>query len=177
MNLRVGLVGCGWISTYQIEGWRLIPDVEVVAVCDLEAARAHRLASQYGIPWSGDDAARMMDKCKLDILDIATPPRSHKDLALPAVERGIHMVCQKPSALTLADREMICCADVVNCIMAVMKVNPAGLSRIELPEPLTVGLEAYLGELQSGEGEKFVPLVIKRVFSVSRLKDSAHPPS
>jgi len=112
MNLRVGFVGCGWISTYQIEGWRQIPDVEVVAVCDREAARAHRLALQYGIPWSGDDAARMMEKCKLDILDIATPPRSHKDLALSAVERGIHVLCQKPAALTLADAtEMIRCAD------------------------------------------------------------------
>jgi hypothetical protein len=66
---------------------------------------------------------------------------------------------------------------VVNCVMAVLKADPAGLSRIELPEPLTVGLEAYLGELQFGDGEKFVPLVIKRVFSVSRLADSAHPRS
>lgn len=66
---------------------------------------------------------------------------------------------------------------VVSCVMAVMKADPAALSRIELPEPLSVGLEAHLGELQIGDGEKFVPLVIKRVFSVSRLTDSTHPRS
>jgi hypothetical protein len=66
---------------------------------------------------------------------------------------------------------------VVNCVMTVMKAEPAGLSRVELPEPLSVGLEAYLGELQIGDGEKFVPLVIKRIFSVSRLTASTHPRS
>jgi len=66
---------------------------------------------------------------------------------------------------------------VVNCITAILKVDPAALSRIELPEHLLVGLEATLGELQSGGGEKFVPLVVKKVFSVSRLPDSAQPRS
>ena len=112
MTLRIGLAGCGWISRCHIEGWKLVPNVEVVAGCDRDPSRARDLASRYGIPWAGEDAARMMDECRLDILDIATTPDSHKDLALIAAERGVHVLCQKPAALTLADaEEMIRCAD------------------------------------------------------------------
>ena len=105
MNLRIGLAGCGWISRFHIEGWKLIPNVDVVAACDLNPSRAQDLTSRYGIPWAGEDAAKMIDECRLDILDIATTPNSHKALALLAADRGRHVLCQKPAALSLADAE------------------------------------------------------------------------
>jgi predicted dehydrogenase len=112
MNWRVGLIGCGWISSYQIAGWRLVPGVEVVAVCDRDEGRARALAAHDGIAWAGEDAVRMMEECRPDIVDIASTPASHKPLALAAIERGHHVLCQKPAAPTLAEaREMIESAD------------------------------------------------------------------
>lgn len=108
MSFRVGLIGCGWISPYQVEGWRLVPEAEVAAVCDRDAARARDLAARFGVGWAGDDPQRMMEECRLDAVDIATPPESHRTLALAAFERGCHVLCQKPAAPTLAEaREMI----------------------------------------------------------------------
>lgn len=105
MTLRVGLAGCGWIAPYQIQAWRLVTDTEVVGVCDIDLSRAHTLASAFRIGWAGQDAVRMMDECGLNVLDIATPPDSHNRLALEAMNRGLHVLCQKPAALTLNDAE------------------------------------------------------------------------
>ena len=101
----MGLAGGGWIAPFQVEGWRLIPETDVVAVCDRDLSRAQALAARFNLPWAGQDAERMMDDCCLDILDIATTPESHKDITLAAVRRGLHVLCQKPAAPNLADAE------------------------------------------------------------------------
>jgi len=105
MTYRVGLAGCGWIAPYQLRGWNLVRGVEIVAVCDSDDARSRSLAALNNIPWAGVDAVRMMEECRLDVLDIATTPQSHKALTLAAIERGVHVLCQKPVALSLADAE------------------------------------------------------------------------
>jgi len=103
MKRRVAVAGCGWIAPFQVEGWRLIPEVEVVGVCDREPGRARELAERYGIPWAGADAATMLDTCRPDALDVAATPAAHAALVKEAVERGVHVLCQKPLALTLED--------------------------------------------------------------------------
>jgi predicted dehydrogenase len=105
VTYRIGLAGCGWIAPYQLDGWKLVPGVEVVAVCDRDLSRARALAEQSGIQWSGQDAVHMMEDCSLDIIDIATTPESHKDIALAALERGLHVVCQKPLSTGIRDAE------------------------------------------------------------------------
>lgn len=112
MTLRVGIAGCGWIAPYQARGWRLLPQVTLAGVCDLNLERARQVASEFDIPYACADASRMMDACQLDILDIATPPESHKQIALEAMARGVHVLCQKPLALNLPDAgEMIRAAE------------------------------------------------------------------
>ncbi|MCC6344654.1 MAG: Gfo/Idh/MocA family oxidoreductase [Bryobacterales bacterium] len=105
MTYRVGLAGCGWIAPYQLRGWNMLRRAEVVAVCDSDEARSRSLAAVNRIPWAGGDAVRMIEECRLDVLDIATSPQSHKAIALAAVERGVHVLCQKPVALCLEDAE------------------------------------------------------------------------
>jgi predicted dehydrogenase len=91
-----------------VEGWRLIPNAEVVAACDRDREKAAVLAHRFGIGWYGDDPHQMLDAVDLHIVDIATPPDSHKALAFAAMDRGLHVLCQKPAALTIADaRAMI----------------------------------------------------------------------
>lgn len=108
MTRRVAVAGCGWIAPYQVDGWRQIPGVEVVAVCDREPERARRLSESHAIPWAGADAAEMLDACRPDILDIATTPASHAAIARQAASRGVHILCQKPAAPSLEEAgEMI----------------------------------------------------------------------
>jgi predicted dehydrogenase len=100
--LRAGLIGCGFISQQHIPAWRASPDAELVAVCDANRARAEERAQQFGIGAVYDDVATMLDRERLDCVDIATRPESHRALASLATGRGADVLCQKPLAATMA---------------------------------------------------------------------------
>ena len=101
--LRAGLIGAGYIVERHIPAWQASPDAELVAVCDLNRARAEERAQQYGIPAVYDSVEAMLDAENLDCVDIATRPESHKALASLAASRGVNVLCQKPLASTLAE--------------------------------------------------------------------------
>lgn len=96
--IRVGLIGCGYISTRHLIGWREARGVKVVAVCDADPARAQRQAEAFGIERVYSDAERMLSEAPVDAVDIATPPESHAALVEMADGAGKHVLCQKPLA-------------------------------------------------------------------------------
>ena len=102
-RLRVGLVGCGFISARHGPAWLASDDAELVAVCDQDLPKAERRAAEWGISGVYRDAAEMLDKERLDVVDIATRPGTHTLLVGMAAARGIHVLCQKPLAPTLEE--------------------------------------------------------------------------
>jgi predicted dehydrogenase len=101
--LRAGLIGCGFISQQHIPAWQASPDAELVAVCDANRARAEERAQQFGISAVYEDVETMLASEQLDCVDIATRPESHKALASLAASHGVHVLCQKPLAATMAE--------------------------------------------------------------------------
>ncbi|MEK7407130.1 MAG: Gfo/Idh/MocA family oxidoreductase, partial [Acidobacteriota bacterium] len=93
MNLKGGLVGCGFFGQIQLEAWRRMPEAEIVAACDLDLERARRSA-----PRAYQSAEEMLDNERLDFVDIATTPETHLALVRLAAERRIPIICQKPMA-------------------------------------------------------------------------------
>jgi len=106
-RLRVGLVGAGDISQYHLAAWRKDARVEVVAVCDRDEARARARAAAFAIRGVYADAAAMFAGEKLDAVDIATWRDTHAELALLAAAHGVHVLCQKPLAPTLAEAKAL----------------------------------------------------------------------
>lgn len=96
MTLKGALVGCGYISTAQLDAWKKIPDVEMVAVCDLDIDKAKAQAEKFEIPNFYRDFLEMLENEQLHFVDIATQPHSHFALVSQAAERGLHVLCQKP---------------------------------------------------------------------------------
>lgn len=100
MKKRIGLVGYGFISGKgHVPAFQKRDDVEVVAVADICAARRElaksalpqaRVYSTYQELLTGEK--------NLDMLDIATPPNEHAEIAIAALNRGIHVLCEKPLA-------------------------------------------------------------------------------
>jgi len=101
--LRVGLIGCGHISVRHIPAWQATPDAELVAVCDLDRARAEARARQFGIGRVYDDVETMLASERLDAVDIATHDVTHRALVGLAASQGLHVLCQKPLAPTMAE--------------------------------------------------------------------------
>ena len=92
-KLRGAIVGCGFFGNIQLEAWRRMDDVELIAACDasLDRARATNLTAYT-------DAVHMLKSEDLDFLDIATRPDTHLALIRAAVDHRIPAICQKPMA-------------------------------------------------------------------------------
>lgn len=104
---RVGIVGCGWVGGMQMErGFRPLPDLfEVVACCDLDAARTAEFAERYGIARACPDLQALLTEPGLDVVSVCTPPSLHHPMIMAALAAGKHVVCEKPltSSLRLTD--------------------------------------------------------------------------
>jgi predicted dehydrogenase len=101
-RFRLGFIGHGkWPSTYLLPGARRLSDVDIVAVCGRDAARASAFAAAHGIPRSYDSIEGMLSAENLDGVIIATPPRDHEAAvrAVSAFEAAV--LCEKPLALEL----------------------------------------------------------------------------
>lgn len=99
--LRGVAVGAGYFSQFHYEAWRRIAEVDLVAVCDADRARAEAAARRFGIGRWYTDFVAMFEAQRPDLVDVITPPATHEALCLEAGRRGIHVICQKPLAPTL----------------------------------------------------------------------------
>lgn len=97
---KVGLVGTGYWSDKHLDAWRRIPEVEIVALCDVSPSALQRRASQFGVPESRcyGRLADMLTEADVDIIDIVTGPDTHLELVSQAAAAGKHIMCQKPFA-------------------------------------------------------------------------------
>lgn len=100
--LRVAGIGAGYFSRFHYDAWARMPGVALVAVCDRERAKALEVAGLHGC-FAFDDAATMLDTVRPDLVDIVTPPATHRALVELVAARGLPMICQKPLAPTLAE--------------------------------------------------------------------------
>ncbi|NOX44579.1 MAG: Gfo/Idh/MocA family oxidoreductase [Caldiserica bacterium] len=101
-SYRLGIVGYGGFGQFLHHAWGDLPGVEVVAV--FGRRRTPRLPP--GIRYY-DDWRALLDREGLDIVAVATPPATHAEIACHAMERGIHVLIEKPLATTLEDAERI----------------------------------------------------------------------
>jgi predicted dehydrogenase len=106
-TLRGCLIGCGYFGRIQLDGWRRVTGARMVAVCDVDAARAGAGAAEFDLREYGD-IETMLDHERPDFVDIATRPAAHLPLVELAAARRIPVLCQKPLANTWAEAVAIC---------------------------------------------------------------------
>ena len=106
--LRGALIGTGSIAPYHLTAWQRIPGVEIVALCNRTVEKAQALAGRYGIDPSHvyAELEDLLDhEAGLNFVDIATAPDLHRPQTEAAAARGLHVLCQKPLAPSLADAQ------------------------------------------------------------------------
>jgi len=104
MTRRGVLIGCGFFARNHMLAWRDLADVTIVAVCDLDPAKAAAFAEEFGARAYGD-AAQMLKEVRPDFADIATTVSSHRSLVELAAGHGCAVICQKPFAENLIDAD------------------------------------------------------------------------
>lgn len=99
---KIAVVGAGFFSQFHLEGWRQLPSVELVGLCDADPARAAVLAKKFDIARIFSDAAQMLDSTQPDLVDVVTPPASHAEVLDAVFQRSLPVICQKPFGVNYA---------------------------------------------------------------------------
>src|SRR3954470_20019212 len=103
--MRVAVIGAGWIAADHVDVLTKRSDVELVAVCDVDRSRAERLAPEGANVYERWED--VLDREQPEAVWICTPPLVHRDPALAALERGVHVYLEKPVARTPDDAAAI----------------------------------------------------------------------
>ena len=103
--LRGALLGCGHVSPFHMRAWTQIDGFEIVALANRTRSKALDLADAFAIPSAHvySDYVEMLDRERLDFVDIATAPHLHRVQVEAAAARGVNVLCQKPFAPMLDD--------------------------------------------------------------------------
>jgi predicted dehydrogenase len=97
--LRLGVVGCGAVAElFHIPAVRQSADFHLTALCDIDERRAVVLAARFGVGKVVQDAQQLVGQ--VDAAIVAVPHKYHLAVAVPLLRAGIHVLCEKPLALT-----------------------------------------------------------------------------
>lgn len=104
--LRVGVIGLG-VGERHVAAYGRIPGVTVAAVCDLDAAKAARVARDHGVARHGTDWRAVTDDPAIDAVSICSYDDGHAEQAIAAFGAGKHVMVEKPVALNRAELEAV----------------------------------------------------------------------
>ena len=118
-KLRFGLVGAGRIGQAYAQAFESAEAAELRAVADIRPEAAQALAQQSGCE-AFDVYQSMRRNVELDAVLVCTPPVTHPEIALYFMDRGVHVLCEKPFAIDVAQAEMMLAASKRNCVAVTM---------------------------------------------------------
>lgn len=119
-RLGVCVIGAGDMGTVHARSWRSVPGVRLAAVADPLADRAERNREEFGFEHSFTDYRGALGAPGIDLVSVCVPSSLHRECSEAAMERGYHVLCEKPISLTVADAEsMIAVRDRAGVKLAV----------------------------------------------------------
>lgn len=99
--LRAAIVGTGAIANAHAEVLGASPGADLVAVLDRDRTSADAFAGRWGAPTVYDSLDDLLASSTVDVLHVCTPPGVHAEQAIAALDAGLHVICEKPAALSL----------------------------------------------------------------------------
>jgi predicted dehydrogenase len=153
-DLRIGVVGMGWVAGAHIQAWKAVEGARVTAVCSRRPLEREALARQHGLPLEVHQRYEdLLARPDIDIIDICTPHPLHAAQAVAAARAGKHVLLEKPMALGWDDakavRDAVKAAGVRCCVCFEVRFSAQfTLARAVLDQGL-------LGELHYGEVDYF----------------------
>jgi predicted dehydrogenase len=156
--IRTGVVGLGKMGISHCAILNAHPDVDLVAVCDTSTLMLSAL-SKYAGKTIYEDFRKMIDEQRLDALFVATPTKLHAPIVNYALEKNIHVFCEKPFCLTLEEgQQMVDKAEGNNL------VNQVGYHNRFIgtfKEAKRLVDKNVIGEIYHITGEAYGPVVLR----------------
>lgn len=137
--MRAAVIGVGSMGTNHARVYNELNEVELVGVADANCQQAEQVGLRMGVRGYGNVEA-LLDEQRPDLISIAVPTSEHLSVARLAIERGIHVLVEKPIAATLDEaREMIRLAECRQITLTVGHIERFNPAIIELKRRLDQG--------------------------------------
>ncbi|MDQ2977162.1 MAG: Gfo/Idh/MocA family oxidoreductase [Acidobacteriota bacterium] len=98
-TIGIGIVGAGFARTTQIPGFRNCKGARIVAITSRRREHAESVAKEFGIEHVAGDWRELVQCDDIDLVSVVTPPVTHMEITLAALERGKAVLCEKPMAM------------------------------------------------------------------------------
>jgi len=106
--VRIAVIGAGAIAQVaHLPALRKIPGVEIAAICDNDLSKAQALAARFDVKDTYDDIEEVLRYAQAHAAVICTPNHLHEIHAVAALSAGLHVLCERPLALTMAGVENV----------------------------------------------------------------------
>jgi len=144
-TIKIGLIGCGRVSSFHVEGYQKIEDVEIKALCAPRLEKAYALAEKFSLKNVEffSDYRDMLAQKNIDAVDIMTPDYLHSKIAIDCAAVGLPILCEKPLALNSQEAkimyEAVKSADILAMVGFVYRFNPSVLTVKELIDSGAIG--------------------------------------
>lgn len=120
---RVAIVGAGGIAAYHADAIGQIDELTLVATCDIVEERAEKMAKPHGARYF-TDYTKMCDEVEFDVVILNLPHYMHCETSIYFMERGIHVLVEKPMAMNAEECDrMIAASKKYNVKLAVGHVQ------------------------------------------------------
>lgn len=151
-RLKMGIIGVGGIAQGRhIPSFLELQDkVDLIAVQDVNEVRAEEVAEKHNIPHVFKDYKDMFEK--VDAVTICTPNKFHAEISIAALEAGVHVLCEKPMAITVEECEaMIAAAEKNERLLSIAyhyrytpeaKLAKKAIVHNEIGDPLVTRVQA-----------------------------------
>lgn len=171
--IRTAIFGLGGVAErIHIPACRSISEIELVGGCEPVTERREQMKARFDLPAVYADAPTLLDKEKPELVIIGTPPDSHKELCLLALNQGAHVVCEKPFMLSVAEAdEVIAAAERQRRALAVNTQYRYMTTYRQTRERLARGDFGRLFALQCWQ-QMFHPPVFEKIKWRAELKQS-----
>jgi predicted dehydrogenase len=103
-KVQIGVMGAGWWATFaHIPAVNSHPEAELLAIQNPQKAKAQNIARDFGAKHAFTDIKEMLALKALDAVIVASTPNAHYPQARAALERGLHVLIEKPMTFTVAE--------------------------------------------------------------------------
>ncbi|HYO91523.1 MAG TPA: Gfo/Idh/MocA family oxidoreductase [Pyrinomonadaceae bacterium] len=104
-SIGIGIIGAGFARTTQIPAFKACVGARLVAIASRHRANAERVASEFGIEHVAGDWREVVERADVDLVSIVTPPSTHAEMTIAALDAGRAVLCEKPMAMNALETD------------------------------------------------------------------------
>lgn len=138
-ELGVCVIGAGALGTIHADNWRKVPDVRLISVADPDTERAQAAADKHGFNSWHASYEEALSAPGIHAVSVAVPSSLHRPCSVAAMDRGYHVICEKPIALTVADAEAMIAARDRNGVKLALGFCKRFMEQVEVVRSLVQG--------------------------------------